>query len=103
MPQDSVLKALDSFRYDWLPDPATYHSAETLHHNATDAQRRLVHTATYKMDVLATHTAVPQQGGVDDSPWETVSAPAEPLRVAQRREQLAIPASAIRRTPGVGW
>ena len=90
MPKHSVQKALDSLRYDWWPDPATYHSAETLHHDATEALRKLIHATPMTVEALTTGPSRAAQADTDDGPWETVPGVLDPLRAAQDRERLAI-------------
>lgn len=90
MPKHSVQKALDSLRYDWWPDPATYHSAETLHHDATEALRKLIHATPMAIAALATSPSVAAPVDNDDGPWETLPVVHDPLRAAQNREELAI-------------
>lgn len=36
-------RGMDGTRYEWLPDPAGFHSAEGLHHDSAEAVVRLVH------------------------------------------------------------
>ncbi len=88
MPKHSVQEALDGLRYDWRPDPAAFHSAETLHHNASNALARLVGATPHVIEAVDC-PSLPLLGGRDDSPWETVSAPLDPLRTAQERAKLA--------------
>lgn len=83
-------EALDSHRYDWWPDPAAYHSAETLHHDATEALRKLVQAAPMTVEALATGPSRAAQADTDDGPWETVPVVLDPLRSAQDRERLTI-------------
>lgn len=90
MPKHSVQKALDSLRYDWWPDPATYYSAETLHHDATEALRKLIHATPMAIAALATCPSVAAPADNDDDPWETLPVVLDPLRAAQDREGLAI-------------
>lgn len=87
-PKHSVQEALDSLRYDWRPDPAAFHSAETLHHNASNALARLVGATPHVIEAVD-RSALPVLGGRDDGLWETVPAPLDPLRAAQEQAKRA--------------
>jgi hypothetical protein len=88
MPTYSVQKALDSLRYDWLPDPPTYHSAAQLYGQAAEAHRTLARATCTVADSLATPHRPPRELG-DEAPWETVGPPPlDPLRAAQDRANL---------------
>lgn len=100
MPTHSVQKALDSLRWTWLPDPDTYHSAEPLHRAATEAQKRLAQALNLTIDANPRPRPRPSfepDGGVDEV-WEIVSAPTDPLSLAQERARLA--PAAISESPG---
>ncbi len=90
MPKHSVQKMLDSLRYDWLPDPASYHSAESLNLNAAAALDKLVMAAPLTIDALVALPAQPDQGSDDEGPWETVPPPPiDTLYAAQTQAILA--------------
>jgi len=59
-----VQQALDSARYEWLPDPAGFHSAEGLHHDSAEAAIRLVRATPLTIAALAPRPNPPHQ--VDD-------------------------------------
>jgi hypothetical protein len=88
MPTYSVQKALDSLRYDWLPDPPTYHSAAQLTRHAADAQQTLARATCMVVDSLVSPVGQPRILG-DEGPWETVGPPPlDPLRAARDRANL---------------
>ncbi len=94
MPKYSVQKALDSLRYDWGPGPATYHSAGTLHHDASEALSGIVRATPLTFEALATGASQAPPDDNDEGPWETVPAVLDPLRAAQEVERQAIILSA---------
>lgn len=103
MPRHSVRMALEDRRYDWLPDPASFHSAESLHRNATDALNMLVKATPLIIETLAIQPPQPDKPGDDEGPWETVPLPPlDPLRAAQERANLATvaPTSTLARAIG---
>jgi hypothetical protein len=103
MPRHSVQKALDSLRYDWWPDPATFHSAETVHHNAAEALTKLARATPLTIEALGlTSSRTPEADDLEEL-WETVPAVLDPLRAAQdlaRRAAIA-PAEPPAHTVGI--
>lgn len=81
--------ALDRPRYDWQPDPAGFHSARTLRDQASRALTGLVQATPLTIDALISRTSTADHVGGDAGPWETVSAPLDPLRAAQEQARLA--------------
>jgi hypothetical protein len=97
-----VQQALDSARYEWLPDPAGFHSAEWLLHDSAEAVARLVHATPLTIAALATPPNPPRQVD-DEGPWETVPVVLDPLRTAQERALLAAIAPAEPRANTIGF
>ena len=87
-PAHTARMTLDDHRYDWLPDPVGFHSAEPLHEQASRALTRLANATPLTIEALAVRTSRKQVGDAD-GPWETVSPPADPLRTAQEWATLA--------------
>lgn len=84
----AVQEALESARYEWLPDPAGFHSAAGLHHDAAEAVVLLVHATPLTIAALATPLN-PSHQVDDEGQWETVPVVLDPLRTAQERALLA--------------
>jgi hypothetical protein len=97
-----VQQALDSARYEWLPDPAGFHSAEGLLHDSAEAVARLVHATPLTIAALTTPPNPPRQVD-DEGPWETVPVVLDPLRTAQERALLAAIAPAEPRANTIGF
>jgi hypothetical protein len=97
-----VQQALDGARYEWLPDPAGFHSAEGLHHDSAEAVVRLVRATPLTIATLATPPNPPRQVD-DEGPWETVPVVLDPLRTAQERALLAAIAAAEPRADTIGF
>ena len=83
MPKHSVQKALDSLRYDWWPDPATFHSAETVHHNAAEALTKLTRATPLTIEALMLASSRAPEAEDLEELWETVPVALDPLRAAQ--------------------
>jgi hypothetical protein len=97
-----IQQVLDSARYEWLPDPAGFHSAEGLHHDSAEAVVRLVHATPQIIAALAIPLDPPRH--VDDKgPWETVPVVLDPLRTAQERALLAAIAPADSQANTIGF
>ena len=103
MPRHSVQKALDSLRYDWWPDPATYHSAEALHDNAAEAVSRLVRAAPLTIKTLTQGSPRAHKPDNLEDLWETVPVVLDPLRAAQdlARRAAIMPAQPPAHTIGI--
>lgn len=97
----AVQKALDSARHEWLPDPAGFHSAEALHHVASEAVVRLVRATPLTIEALTAPATQPNPID-DEGPWETVPVVLDPLRTAQERALLAAIARAEPQTHSIG-
>jgi hypothetical protein len=98
----AVQQALDSARYEWLPDPAGFHSAGGLHHDSAEAVVRLVHATPLTIAALATPSN-PRRQVDDEGSWETVPVVLDPLRAAQERALLAAIAPAEPHAHTIGF
>jgi hypothetical protein len=85
----AVQQALDSARYEWLPDPAGVHSTAVLLHDSAEAVVRLVRAAPLTIAALSTPPNPPRQVD-DEGPWETVPVALEPLRTSQEWASRAV-------------
>ena len=81
--------AVDGPRYDWQPDRAGFHSAETLRYQTSRAITGLVHSTPLTIEALTSRTSAADQVGDDEGPWETVTPPLDPLRASQELAELA--------------
>ena len=101
MPKHSVQKALDSLRYYWWPDPATYHSAETMHRNAAEAVTNLARATPLTIQAL-TQARAQEADNLEDL-WETVPVVLDPLRAAEdlARRAAIVPAQPPAHTVGL--
>jgi hypothetical protein len=97
-----VQEALDSARYEWLPDPAGLHSAEGLLHVSAGAVVRLVRATPLTIEALTAPATQPNPID-DEGPWETVPAVLDPLRTAQERALLAAIAPAESQANTIGF
>lgn len=95
-------QALDSTRYEWLPDPAGFHSAEALHQVASEAVVRLIRAAPLTIEALTAGATQPINPIDDEGPWETVPVVLDPLRTAQERALLAAIAPSERPANSIG-
>jgi len=98
----AVQQALDSARYEWLPDPAGLHSAGGLHHDSAEAVVCLVRATPLTIAALATPSN-PRRQVDDEGPWETVPVVLDPLRAAQERALLAAIAPAEPHSHTIGF
>lgn len=98
----AVQQALDSARHEWLPDPAGFHSAEALHHVASEAVVRLVRATPLTIEALTAPATQPNPID-DEGPWETVPVALDPLRAAQERALLAAIAPAEPHAHTIGF
>ncbi len=89
MPKHSVQKALDSLRYDWWPDPATFHSAETVHHNAAEALTKLTRATPLTIEALGRLSSPTPEADNLEELWESVPLALDPLRAAQNMARKA--------------
>lgn len=96
-----VQRALDSGRYEWLPDPARFHSAEALVPASAEAIDRLVRATPLTIEALTAPATQPNPID-DEGPWETVQVVLDPLRTAQERALLAAIAPAEPQTHSIG-
>lgn len=97
-----VQQALDSGRYEWLPDPAGFHSAEALVPASAEAIDRLVRATPLTIEALTAPATQPNSID-DEGPWETVQVVLDPLRTAQERALLAAVAPAEPQTHSIGF
>lgn len=84
-----VQEALDTTRYEWLSDPAGFHSAAALHQVASAAVVHLMRAAPLTVEALTAAASHPINPIDDEEPWETVPVVLDPLRTAQDRALLA--------------
>jgi len=88
-------------RYEWLPDPARFHSGEALVPASAEAIDRLVRATPLTIEALTAPATQPNPID-DEGPWETVQVVLDPLRAAQERALLAAIAPAEPQTHSIG-
>ncbi len=84
-----VQEALDSARYEWLPNPAGFQPAEALHQVVSEAVVRLMRATPLTIEALTAGATQPISPIDDEEPWETVPVDLDPLRTARERALLA--------------